>query len=149
MKLAIYLQKVKEYESAQANNTETLDNKLWTKKVVHVIGGKDSSESDLFTFYMNQYKNVIEDTLYGGKVETFAKTTNSTVQLISGQRIEELFNQGIGLLSYFGHSSANTLEFNLSDPSVYHNQGRYPFFNVSGCTAGNILYIRFHKNNCQ
>ena len=47
--------------------------KLWMKNVVHVIGGKDSSESDLFTFYMNQYKNIIIDTLYGGKVETFAK----------------------------------------------------------------------------
>ncbi|KAA9039250.1 hypothetical protein FW778_10490 [Ginsengibacter hankyongi] len=137
--VGIYLQKVKEYENAQVTGTQTLDSKLWTKKVVHVVGGKDSSESDLFTFYMNQYKNVIIDTLFGGNVETFAKTSNSTVQLISGQRIEQLFNEGIGLLSYFGHSSANTLEFNLSDPSVYHNQGRYPFFCVSGCTAGNIF----------
>ncbi|MGZ4049194.1 MAG: putative type IX secretion system sortase PorU2, partial [Bacteroidia bacterium] len=132
-----YLQKVKEYEGAQVSTTQTLNNKLWMKNVVHVIGGKDSSESDLFTFYMNQYKNVIVDTLYGGKVETFAKTTNSAVQLISSQRIEQLFNEGIGLLSYFGHSSANLLEFNLSDPSGYHNQGRYPFFTISGCTAGN------------
>lgn len=137
--VGIYLQKIKEYENAQATATQTLDSKLWMKKVVHVIGGKDSSESDLFTFYMNQYKNVIIDTLFGGDVETFAKTSNSTVQLISGQRIEQLFNEGIGLLSYFGHSSANTLEFNLSDPSVYHNQGKYPFFIVSGCTAGNIF----------
>jgi hypothetical protein len=148
--VGIYLQKVKEYENAQVSGTQTLDSKLWMKKVVHVIGGKDSSESDLFTFYMNQYKNVIIDTLYGGNVETFAKTSNSTVQLISGQRIEQLFNEGIGLLSYFGHSSANTLEFNLSDPSVYHNQGRYPFFFVSGCTAGNIFVFdptRVIENN--
>ncbi|HSQ43451.1 MAG TPA: C25 family cysteine peptidase, partial [Ginsengibacter sp.] len=137
--VGIYLQKVKEYENAQVTGTQTLDSKLWTKKVVHVVGGKDSSESDLFTFYMNQYKNVIIDTLFGGNVETFAKTSNSTVQLVSGKRIEQLFNEGIGLLSYFGHSSANTLEFNLSDPSVYHNQGKYPFFCVSGCTAGNIF----------
>ena len=112
----------------KASTTQTLANKLWMKNVVHVIGGKDSSESDLFTFYMNQYANIIADTLYGGKVETFAKTTNSAVQLISGQRIEQLFNEGIGLLSYFGHSSATTLEFNLSDPSDYQNEGKYPFF---------------------
>ncbi|MGH2647285.1 MAG: C25 family cysteine peptidase, partial [Ginsengibacter sp.] len=145
-----YLQKVKEYENAYVSGTQTLDSKLWMKNIVHVIGGKDSSESDLFTFYMNQYKNIIIDTLYGGKVETFAKTTNSAVQLISGQRIEQLFNEGISLLSYFGHSSANTLEFNLSDPSTYHNQGRYPFFDVSGCTAGNnYIYdsTRITQNN--
>ncbi|MEO7962076.1 MAG: C25 family cysteine peptidase, partial [Ginsengibacter sp.] len=132
-----YLAKIKEYEVAQASGSETLGDKLWMKNVVHVIGGKDSSESELFKFYMNQYKNIIEDTLYGGKVETFAKSSNSAVQLISGKRIEELFNEGISLLSYFGHSSANTLEFNLSDPTYYQNQGRYPFFAVSGCTAGN------------
>ncbi|MEP6928085.1 MAG: C25 family cysteine peptidase [Ginsengibacter sp.] len=145
-----YLQKMKEYEQAQASGTQTLDSKLWMKSIVHVIGGKDSSESDLFRFYMNQYKTIIEDTLYGGKVETFAKSSNSAVQLISGKRIEQLFNEGISLLSYFGHSSANTLEFNLSDPSVYQNQGKYPFFSVSGCTAGNnYIYdpLRITQNN--
>ncbi len=145
-----YLQKMKEYEQAQASATQTLADKLWMKNIVHVIGGSDSSENNLFQFYMNQYKTIIEDTLYGGKVETFSKSSNSAVQLISGQRIEELFNQGISLLSYFGHSSANTLAFNLSDPSVYQNQGRYPLFLVSGCTAGNNYIfdpLRVTQNN--
>ena len=132
-----YLQKIKEYENAQVTGTQTLDSKLWTKTVVHVTGGSDSSETSLFNFYMGQYANIIADTLYGGHVESFSKSSNSSVQLLYGQRIEELFNQGIGILSYFGHSSSNTLAFNLSDPTVYSNQGRYPFFIVSGCTAGN------------
>ena len=68
------------------------------KNVVHVIGGKDSAENDLFTFYMNLYKDIIEDTFYGGNVETFSKSSNSAVQLIAGQRIEQLFNEGISLL---------------------------------------------------
>ncbi|MEO8109478.1 MAG: C25 family cysteine peptidase [Ginsengibacter sp.] len=145
-----YLQKIQEYEVAQASTTQTLANKLWMKNVVHVIGGSDSSENDLFTYYMNQYKKIIEDTLYGAHVETFAKSSNSAVQLVSGQRVEELFNEGISLLGYFGHSSANTLAFNLSDPSAYQNQGRYPFFSVSGCTAGNnYIYdpTRITQNN--
>ena len=132
-----YLQKIQEYEQAQASAPQTLAAQLWMKKVLHVVGGKDSSESDLFKYYMNGYKDIIEDTLYGGNVETFAKSSNSAVQLISGQRLETVFNGGVSLLSYFGHSSANTLEFNLNDPSYYSNQGRYPFFAVSGCTAGN------------
>ena len=132
-----YLQKVKEYEQAQTSTIQTLQQKLWMKNVVHVTGGSDSSETSLFNFYMNQYANIIVDTLFGGNVNSFAKTSNSAVQLIAGQRIEDLFNEGIGILSYFGHSSANLLAFNLSDPTTYNNQGRYPFFSVSGCTAGN------------
>ena len=145
-----YLQKIKEYENAKASTTQTLDNKLWMKNVVHVIGGKDSSESNLFTFYMNQYKNIIVDTFYGAHVETFSKTSNSTVQLVSGERITQLFNEGIGFLSYFGHASANLLEFNLSDPTSYSNQGKYPFFLVNGCTAGNNYIfdpLRITQNN--
>lgn len=132
-----YLQKMKEYELAQRSTTQTLAEKLWMKNIVHIIGGGETSENDLFSFYLNQYKNIIQDTLYGGNVETFSKSSNAAVQLIAGQRIDELFSEGISLLTYFGHSSASTLGFNLSDPSAYNNQGRYPFFLVSGCTAGN------------
>ena len=132
-----YLQKIKEYEQAQSSNIQTVNNKAWMKNVVHVVGGKDNSESDLFTSYMNGYRDIIQDTFYGAKVETFSKTSTAAVQLIAGERIKQLFNEGISLIGYFGHSSANLLEFNLSSPDTYQNQGKYPFFNVSGCTAGN------------
>ncbi|MEO8819723.1 MAG: C25 family cysteine peptidase [Ginsengibacter sp.] len=132
-----YLQKIEEYELAEKSTMQTLDNKLWMKKVVNIVGGRDSSDNDLFGYYMNIYKGIIEDTLYGANVETFSKSSSAAVQLIASQRISDLFNSGISLLAYFGHSSANVLEFNLSDPSDYSNAGRYPFFLVSGCTAGN------------
>ncbi|MBS1738187.1 MAG: hypothetical protein JSS98_16510 [Bacteroidetes bacterium] len=144
-----YLAKVKEYELAQTAS-QTLANKLWMKNVVQIVGGKDSDENNLFRQYMYGYKNMLEDTLYGGHVELFSKTSNSAVQLISGQRIEQLFSDGISILSYFGHSSANTLEFNLGDPTAYNNPGKYPFFLVSGCTAGNnYIYdtLRIIQNN--
>ncbi|HEY8658235.1 MAG TPA: C25 family cysteine peptidase [Hanamia sp.] len=145
-----YLQKMKEYELAENSTNQTLADKLWMKNVVHIAGGREVSENDLFSFYLNQYQGIIEDTLYGAHVETFSKSSNSAVQLISGQRINDLFNEGISLLTYFGHSSANVLEFNLSDPSVYNNQGRYPFFLVSGCSVGNnYIYdtLRIIQNN--
>lgn len=132
-----YLIKMKQYEQAQVSTVQTVAEKAWMKNIVHVIGGKDGAESDLFNLYMNSYKKIIEDTLYGAKVETFSKSSTATVQIIASQRIEELFNEGLSMVSYFGHSSANTLEFNLSSPETYTNLGKYPFFNVSGCTAGN------------
>jgi hypothetical protein len=132
-----YLDKIKEYEEVKKSTVQTTTNKLWMKKVADIVGGRDSSENSLFGYYMNKYKTIIQDTLFGASVEGFSKASSAAVQLISGQRIGQLFNEGISILSYFGHSSASSLEFNLSDPSEYNNQGRYPFFMVSGCTAGN------------
>jgi len=132
-----YLQKIKEYEQSEASTTQTLANKLWMKKVVNVVGGADSSDNALFGYYMDLYKGIIQDTLFGANVETFTKESSAQVQLYSGQRITQLFNSGISILGYFGHSSATVLAYNLNDPSEYSNQGRYPLFLVSGCTAGN------------
>ena len=134
-----YLDKVKEYEQVQANSTSTIDNKAWMKNVIHVIGGSDNIENDQFSGYMNSYKAIIEDTLFGGKVETFVKATTSAVEQANGERIEQLINNGVSEIGYFGHSSANTLAFNLSSPDTYTNQGKYPIFNISGCSAGNFF----------
>lgn len=133
-----YLQKVIQYEQVQASSSPYIADKAWMKNVLHVAGGKDSAENNSFLQYMRGYERIVEDTLYGGKVETFSKTTTGAVQEANSNRIEQLFNEGLGLIAYFGHSSANTFEFNLSDPSAYNNTAKYPFFTVSGCSAGNF-----------
>lgn len=133
-----YLQKVMQYEQEQQTPGSTIASKAWMKDMIHVAGGKDSLENETFKLYMNSYKNIAEDTLYGGHVETFSKTATGAVQQANSQRIEQLFDNGIGFIGYFGHSSASTFEFNLSDPQIYTNAGKYPFFNVSGCSAGNF-----------
>ncbi|MFM2358142.1 MAG: hypothetical protein RLY16_134, partial [Bacteroidota bacterium] len=134
-----YLDKVIEYETVQRDPLQTIANKAWMKNIVHVIGGSDSIENAQFTGYMNTYKRIVEDSLFGGKVETFVKSSTSAVEQASGDRIEQLINEGVSEIGYFGHSSANTLAFNLSSPEVYTNAGKYPFFNVSGCSAGNFF----------
>jgi hypothetical protein len=133
-----YLQKLIQYDAAQKFSSPYIADKAWMKTGMHVAGGKDSSENEAFKVYMNGYKNIYQDTLLGGLVETFSKTSTGTVQQANSQRIENMFNEGLGFIGYFGHSSASTFEFNLSDPELYHNTGKYPFFNVSGCSAGNF-----------
>ena len=86
---------MKQHDAAQLSTSQTVADKAWMKNVVHVIGGKDSSENYLFNFYMDQYKRIIQDTFYGGNVETFSKSSTAAVQIISGKRIEELFNGGL------------------------------------------------------
>ena len=142
-----YLNKVKQYELSQASPSQTVADKGWMKNIINVSGGGNADETDLFVYYLNGYKRIIEDSLYGGNVETFIKASSSAVEQASGARIEQLINNGVGIIQYFGHSSANTLAFNLNNPEVYTNIGKYPIFSVSGCDAGNF-YI-FDANRLQ
>lgn len=134
-----YLQKVIQYEAAQKSQSPNIADKAWMKKIMHVAGGKDSSENADFKDKMDNYGSIAKDTLFGGYVETFSKTATGAVQQANTQRIADLFEGGLGMIGYFGHSSANTFEFNLSSPEIYNNTGKYPFFNVSGCAAGNFF----------
>ncbi len=134
-----YLNKVKEYEQVQASTIQTVADKAWMKNIINVAGGADNEESDLFVNYLNDYKAMVEDSAFGGHVETFVKATSSAVEQANGERITQLINSGLSVIQYFGHSSANTLAFNLNSPEIYSNQGKYPLFNISGCSAGNFF----------
>ena len=136
--VGVYYQKILQYEQAQRTQSPTIANKAWMKNFIHIVGGKNEGESSQLGSYMDQSKAIVEDTLYGGKVETFRKTSVATIQQASSERITQLFDEGLGFLGYFGHSSATTFEFNISNPENYNNTGKYPFFNVSGCIAGDF-----------
>lgn len=132
-----YLDKVKQYEANQASASQTVADKAWMKNFIHAAGGKDSLENRDFTNYLNGYSLIARDSAMGAKVETFKKESSAAVVQADGERIEQLINEGTSFIQYFGHSSANTLAFNLNNPENYSNVGKYPFFNVSGCSAGN------------
>jgi Peptidase family C25 len=134
-----YLEKMKQYEAVQKSSSQTIADKAWMKNIIHLSGGADSLETVSFVNDLNQYKVIAEDTLFGAHVETFAKSSSSSVQEASSARVDQLIKDGVSLISYFGHSSANTLAFNLSNPELYQNQGKYPFINVSGCSAGDFF----------
>jgi hypothetical protein len=137
--IKVYLDKMKEYEEAQQTSSPLSADKIWMKNFMHVVGGQNEAEDIQFENYLNNYKAVAIDSLMGAKVETFKKESTAAVEQANGERIEQLFKEGLGFISYFGHSSANTLAFNLSNPTEYDNAGKYPFFNVSGCSAGNFF----------
>jgi len=134
-----YLSKVIEYETAQKFTSPVLHDKEWIKNVVHVIGAADPSTSSQLSGYMNNYKNIISDTLTGADVITFNKNSPDAVANFSNEKIKSLFADGISQLTYFGHSSATVLDFNLDNPDQYENQGKYPVFIVMGCNAGNLF----------
>ncbi len=134
----IYLDKIKLYEQQQASTTETIENKAWMKTVVHVTGANDEYLSNTLSGFLKGYENIIKDTLFGGNVFNFSKTSTGPVTPITNALMDQLFTSGISLLNYFGHSSATALDYNLNDPDTYNNYGKYPLFVVNGCNAGNF-----------
>ncbi|MCG7859223.1 C25 family cysteine peptidase, partial [Flavihumibacter sediminis] len=89
--------------------------------------------------FMNSYKTLIDDTLTGANATVLCKTAGGQQDQSGAQVIRNQFEKGISLLTYFGHSSANTLEFSIEDPNDYNNQGKYPVFSVNGCYAGDFF----------
>jgi len=132
-----YLDKVKQYEAAQASTSQAITDKGWMKNFIHAAGGKDAGESNTFVTYLNSYGSIAMDSALGARTETFKKESSAAVVQLEGDRIEQLINAGTSFIQYFGHSSANTFAFNLNNPEAYNNVGKYYFFNVSGCSAGN------------
>ncbi len=134
-----YLEKVKEYELAQRTAPNTVAGRAWMKNGIHVTGSSDQYLGTVLCNYMEIYQRIISDTLFGAKVHTFCKASTNPIEQISPERIAELFAEGISFLTYFGHSSATTLEFNIDNPENYNNQGKYPVFFVNGCKAGDFF----------
>jgi hypothetical protein len=136
--ITAYLNKVKSYEIQLKTTPPEIALSGWKKNIIHVTGASDKETSDLLVSALNGHKRIIEDTFYGGNVSTFSKTSAEAVQQVSATQIGNLFKAGVGILTYFGHSSATTLEFNLDNPNAYDNAGKYPVFIVMGCNAGNF-----------
>lgn len=137
--VADYLEKVKQAEQVLRDNTVSAVAKAWTKNVVHIIGVGEEGLGQAITNSMNRFARTLQDTFYGARIHTFSKLSPAPVAQLSAQQIYQLFEEGIGLMTYFGHSTANTLEYNLDHPSGYNNQGKYPFYIMLGCRAGNLF----------
>lgn len=134
-----FLEKVKEAEADQANISPVRKDKEWMKNVIHMNGISDVNLKPYIDGYYRNYKRIISDTLFGAKVITFEKKSTDVVEQLTSSSLDNLFREGISLITYFGHSSSNTLEFNLDNPSAYENNGRYPLFIALGCNAGNFF----------
>ena len=137
--IASYLAKVVQTEAVLNNYAVPAAQRAWTKNVVHIVGVGDDYLGSMITASMNRFASVLKDTFYGATIHDFSKLSPAPVAQLSASRMYELFEEGIGMMTYFGHSTANTLEYNLDDPQGYNNQGKYPFYFMLGCRAGNLF----------
>lgn len=129
--IASYLNKVKEMEA------RTYD-ALWRKDVMHLSGGIYDGEPQLFKAYMEEFQVSAEGAQLGGRVSALAKHSKE-VQMIN---IAEQINNGLNLVTFFGHASPTLLDFQLgfvTDPvQGYKNKGKYPTLLMNGCQVGDF-----------
>ena len=127
-----YLNKVIEIEN-------TPYEALWRKNLLHLSGGNSAAELELFKSYVDGFKAIAEDLYLGGSVSTVSKATTATVEFIN---VADEVNQGLNLITFFGHSAPNVTDIDIgfvSDPvNGYNNKGKYPMIVMNGCNAGNI-----------
>ncbi len=128
-----YLNKVTQYESAQSTPEE------WMKNILHFGGGTSSSEQQLFASYLRDYEAIAKDTLMGAFVSTFLKTSTNPIQINQAEQIKDLINNGVSMLTFFGHSSGSGFDQSIDDPANYDNEGKYPFLLANSCLAGDIF----------
>ncbi len=132
----LYLRKVKEFE-ANANLPQTIGDKWWMKNLIH-LGGGGPSEQALIRNYLEQMEAEIENNRFGGKVSAFYKTSSDPVQISTSERIFDRINDGVSMITFFGHSGVNAFDFNIDNPDNYENKGKYPLMFSLGCFIGNI-----------
>ncbi len=125
-----YLNKVKTAEATPYND-------LWRKKILHLSGGIAEGEPEIFRGYMEGFASIAEDEYLGASVAAIAKRSLDAQELIN---ISDQVNEGLNLVTFFGHSSSSTTDFDIgfvtNSELGYNNIGKYPMLLINGCNAG-------------
>ncbi|MFN4123651.1 MAG: C25 family cysteine peptidase, partial [Flavobacteriales bacterium] len=128
--LNAYLNKVIEYESQEPA--------MWMKQVMHFGGGMSASEQQVYQNYLSRYKTIIEDTLFGGNVFTYLKTSSAPIEETQSALIASFINNGVSLMTFFGHATGSGFDVSIDNPANYNNFGKYPMLIANSCLAGDI-----------
>ncbi len=130
-----YLAKVKVYE----RQTDV----LWRKQLLHLSGGTTPTERTQFRQITDTYRQQIDSSALGAQVTTYAKVTDQPTETIN---LAKAINEGVGLITFFGHSGLDVTDLDIgfcsNDALGYRNKGKYPLLLINGCAIGNFYYGR-------
>lgn len=131
-----YLNKVIEYERLPTDA-------LWRKNLLHLSGGETPAELSLFRGAVDGYRDKAVAMSLGARVTTLSKQTDNPVEQFN---VSTLVNEGVGLMTFFGHSGLDVTDLDIgfcsNDAYGYQNKGKYPFLLINGCAIGNFFYGR-------
>ena len=131
-----YLEKVIEHDD-NLNNPQTIEDRLWQKRILHLSGG-DASLQETLANNLAIMEDTIENNAFGGDVTTFYKKSIEAIEVATSEKIFNLINDGISIITFFGHSSVGKFDFSIDNIDEYSNKGKYPLVFSLGCYSGNI-----------
>ncbi len=131
-----YLSKVILHDNKDAWD-QNYESRYWMKKILHLSGGNPEEQEILFNA-LEDMRYEIEGNKFGADVTTLRKFNSTTIDESFAELATNLINEGVSIITFFGHSSAGAFDFSLEDPSQYDNQGKFPFIISLGCYSGNI-----------
>ncbi|WP_266202282.1 putative type IX secretion system sortase PorU2 [Pontibacter kalidii] len=131
-----YLNKVKTYDA-------TPDGLEWRKNVLHLGGGKNALEIRRYGNFIHNYTAIAKGPLLGANV--IEKTRQNLSDVVESVDISKEVNEGLSLITFFGHSGPGVTDLDIGYPSVptsnYKNAGKYPVILVNGCNIGNSYVV--------
>ena len=129
-----YLDKVKEFEDPNTNG-------LWRKNLLHLNGGKSANEIESFRNSLVEAGKKTNIEWIGARVGAVSKQSPVEVE---NTNISKQVNEGVSMISFFGHSSPTITDFNFGFASTVgnglSNKGKYPFMYFIGCAIGNVFF---------
>ncbi|MGB3616637.1 MAG: C25 family cysteine peptidase, partial [Catalinimonas sp.] len=115
---------------------------LWRKRALMLSGGITSSELRVFRTYVEAYASTAARPLFGAETIVRSKSTSNVIDTIN---VVPDVNQGVSIMTAFGHASPNggDIDFGYASSPVlnYRNEGRYPLLVMNGCFSGNIFTL--------
>ena len=132
----IYLKKVKAFE-ANRNLPQTIADRYWMKRILH-LGGGDPTIQGSIRNNLERIEKIIEENSFGAEVIAFYKSSTDAIEVSRAEQLFNIINEGVSIITFFGHSGANTFDFSLDSPENYENLNKYPIFISLGCFSGQI-----------
>ncbi len=128
-----YLEKIKSHETTSFFLP-------WRKNVAHLSGGKTQDEGLGFKNFINELTSKAQSNYFGANVSSYSKTTGDVIQVFN---LSKELNEGLSLITFFGHSSSNGGDIDIglvTDPTLgYKNEDKYPIIILNGCKSGNMF----------
>ncbi len=136
-----YLNKVKEYELVP-------DTTAWKKEILHLAGGYSSNEISQIANSVAAWKKIAEGEHFGGNVSTISRPKLNNQSNISEINVSDKVNDGVHLITFFGHSNFSVTDIDIgraSNPINHYTNtnGKYPFILLNGCNSGNCFVRTF------
>jgi hypothetical protein len=132
-----YFNKIKDFEGYSLPEE-------WMKTILHFGGGSDVNEQNEIKRHLRIYQKIIEGPLFGGNVKEFYKSSSAVIDITLADSIRKLVNEGISIMTFFGHASGSGFDINIDEPETYQNSKKYPLLIANSCYVGDI-----HGNEAQ